>query len=529
MNCRDKVYQYYHTLSHLQIRQVAYRLWYALRARVLPTKRKPGVDCQIVSKSDIVAPFPKRLGLYTGTRRFSFLNFENEFKNPVGWDYQEYGKLWTYNLNYFDYLLDENMSLSEGLALMDAFMDSVVNLKNANEPYPISLRILNWVKFLQQYEIEDLKYIRFIVSDLDLLSRMPEYHLMGNHLLENGFALYFGGTVTGLYNYSSLGKGILLAELDEQILADGGHFERSPMYHLILLERLLDCVNVAIPNEKDESFLEFLKLKAQKMVHWINSFSFVDKTYGMVNDAAYDIAKPIPVVLDYAAKLGFDITNSTQLNESGYRKLIDDNFEMVIDVGDIGPDYIPGHAHSDTLSFVLNYEGNPIIVDTGTSTYEANDRRQLERSTRSHNTVMLNGIEQTEIWGAFRVARRAKASILIDKSSHVVATHDGYKRLGLQHTRSIQLKNCVIEITDKLNNATFAEAWLHFHPSVELKEFENGRFQANGVFIEISDFDSIKVESYQFATGFNLLTEAQRLHITFRKSLLTKIYANPIS
>jgi hypothetical protein len=482
-----------------------------------------------MSKYLITSLFAKGRGQYTSHRRFSFLNIEHEFTNAVDWDLSDYGKLWTYNLNYFDFLLDENMSKQEGLALMDDFISQVNSLKNANEPYPISLRILNWVKFLQQYEIEDPKYIRFIVSDLDLLSRIPEYHLMGNHLLENGFALYFGGTVTGLYNYSSLGKGILLAELDEQILADGGHFERSPMYHLILLERLLDCVNVAIPNEKDESFLEFLKLKAQKMVHWINAFSFADKTYAMVNDAAYDIAKPLPVVLDYAAMLGFDVTNITQLNESGYRKLSDAHFEMVIDVGDIGPDYIPGHAHSDTLSFVLDYEGNPIIVDTGTSTYEDSDRRQLERSTQSHNTVMLNGIEQTEVWAAFRVARRAKASILKDSTNHVIATHDGYIRLGLHHTRSFQLKNSVIEITDELNKCTSAEAWIHFHPSVKVTQLGSDSFLAGNLRIEISDFDSIEMESYQFASGFNLLTEAQRLHINFRKSLLTKIYANPIS
>ena len=81
---------------------------------------------------------------------------------------------------------------------------------------------------------------------------------------------------------------------------------------------------------------------------------------------------------------------------------------MFIDFGKIGPSYQPGHAHSDTFNFELIKNGNPFIVDTGVSTYEKNERRQIERSTSSHNTITIGDYEQSEVWGGFRVAKRAK-------------------------------------------------------------------------------------------------------------------------
>ena len=73
------------------------------------------------------------------------------------------------------------------------------------------------------------------------------------------------------------------------------------------------------------------------------------------------------------------------------------SYELFLDVGNIGPDYQPGHAHSDTFNFELIFKNKPIIVDTGISTYEKNNTRQLQRSTFSHNTVMIGNSEQSEV------------------------------------------------------------------------------------------------------------------------------------
>ena len=71
----------------------------------------------------------------------------------------------------------------------------------------------------------------------------------------------------------------------------------------------------------------------------------------------------------------------------------------------LGADYQPGHSHSDTFNFELYVQKFPLIVDTGISTYEKNEIRQKERSTLSHNTVMIGDNDQTKVWGGFRVTK----------------------------------------------------------------------------------------------------------------------------
>ena len=83
------------------------------------------------------------------------------------------------------------------------------------------------------------------MSDLRFLRGRLEFHLLANHLLENAFALYIGGLITNEDVFIKEGKKLLVRELKEQVLEDGMHYERSPMYHLIILERLLDALNFA--------------------------------------------------------------------------------------------------------------------------------------------------------------------------------------------------------------------------------------------------------------------------------------------
>lgn len=521
--------RYFHTLRHLRIRQVVYRVWYAVRGRVAPLRRQTGRDCHVVSMSSITTTFPNRRGLFFAPRRFSFLNVEHAFSGAVEWDIPTYGKLWTYNLNYFDFLLEENLSQSDGLALMDDFMASIGQLKNANEPYPISLRVFNWVKFLQLHEVPNPVYARFAASDLDLLSRQPEYHLMGNHLLENGFALYFGGMMLGLDTFAGQGRRLLRTELEEQILSDGGHFERSPMYHLILLERLLDCLNVGIQREPDEAFLGFLKRKAVLMVRWISTFSFSNGSYAHVNDSTDGVARSVDELMTYAQKLGIDPKPWNRMKESGYRKLSNARFELLVDVGPIGPDYIPGHAHSDNLSFVLQHRGRPVIVDTGISTYEANDIRSGERSTASHNTVMIAGQEQSEIWGAFRVARRARTEVLYDTGDSIKARHDGYQRIGAVHTRDFLMSEDRIVISDFVTGSTENVAYVHLHPEIESLALPDGSWQVGDLAVSFEGQSTVEMVPFDFAVGFNKRVPSQKLKVSFREQLTTIIHENTVS
>lgn len=465
------------------------------------------------------------LSSFNGENSFTFLNVRHDFVNQIDWDYSNYGKLWTYNLNYFDFLLDKKVDRETGLTLIKKYISQIDSLKIANDPYPTSIRIINWCKFVHRHAIDDKELLQFIASDLDLLSRKLEYHLKGNHLLENAFALYFGGSFLGLDKYTNIGKKLMVQELNEQILNDGGHFERSPMYQLILLERLLDCINIAKKTEFDLLFLELMTSKAQQMINWINTFSFRDNSYAMMNDATNGIAKDLTSILDYAKRVDLNINNLSHLDESGYRKINQPNFEMVIDAGDIGPNYLPAHAHCDTLSFELYVNGFPFIVDTGTSSYEAVKRRQLERSTSSHNTVMVNNTEQSEIWGAFRVARRAYGKILEESEDKLIATHDGFKRIGANHIRTFEWSDDTITINDKTTPRIKSEGFLHFHDNVFI-ELTGNCLKTELATIQFDGAQSLELEQYELCKGFNRRVPAQKLRVTFNNLLKTTIHIN---
>jgi uncharacterized heparinase superfamily protein len=100
----------------------------------------------------------------------------------------------------------------------------------------------------------------------------------------------------------------------------------------------------------------------------------------------------------------------------------------------VGPDYQPGHTHCDTLSYELCVAGQRVVVDAGTHSYGLDEWRDLARRTSSHNTVQLDGCEQSEIWGAFRVGRRARplrATLSAWQDGRLLfsGSHDGYRHL----------------------------------------------------------------------------------------------------
>ena len=202
-----------------------------------------------------------------------------------------------------------------------------------------------------------------------LLCRKLEYHLLGNHLLEDAYALFIASIFfndTALYRK---GSRLLLEQLKEQILPDGAHYEQSPMYHCIMLDRLLDCINFSIHNDvfaNQASLTKQLITVAERMLGHLQTIIYQDKTIPLLNDSAEGIA-PLPCELfDNAQRLGIQ-WRALPLNECGYRKLVNGQVQMeaVVDIGNIQATYQPGHSHADTFNYELRWKGCPYIVDTG--------------------------------------------------------------------------------------------------------------------------------------------------------------------
>ena len=508
------------TLRYLKPIQIRYQIWYRLK-RLFPSKKYSGEYKEIVNLE-----WSESLKSYITFSKstFDFINLSKTFAKEIDWNFSEHGKLWIYNLNYFNYLHQEQIDKSEAVKIMYSFAEYYDFCKDGKEPYPTSLRIMNWVKYLSEKEIDDARLNKVLRKDLSRLLDNLEYHLLANHLLENAFALLFGAYYFKNEKIYNRAKSLLSQQLDEQIMEDGAHYERSPMYHQIILYRVLDCLQLAERNDwKSGTLTSLLQRTASRMLGWLEQITFSDGSIPLVNDAATGIAPSSEQLFEYARQLKVK-HQSAPLRESGYRVFRTEQFEMIADVGDLSPNYQPGHAHADSLQFLLNIGGSPYIVDSGTATYEENERRVYERSTEAHNTVTVASHNSSDVWSSFRVGKRAEVSLVKDDPQNLEASHSGYRHLDTTHKRAFQFEGNIIKIKDELTG-TIREgvAHLHFHPAVKIEQIATDRFSIGKALIDIKGASETTLEYYQWAEQFNKTKQATVLKISFEEMVETWI------
>ena len=519
-----KIRLYYDTLRYLTRRQVYYRVFYFIRGLISSAVRYEMINDSEIAGIEVYCGYPLKKGRWNGKRSFEFLNVGFVFSDRIDWDYDGLGKLWTYNLNYFEYLLDENCTEEESFDLMYEYMHAEPRLVIGKMPYPVSLRVFNWIKTMVRFRRFDPDLVGFVRCDLVNLSKNLEFHVLGNHLLENAMAMSFGGMALDDDRLFNIGYDLLEKELKVQILADGCHVERSPMYQQILLERMLDCLNLKTENHRHDRLRSLLEPVVVMMFSWLRNMTFENGWIPMMNDASFGVSMSTSDLLEYANLLGIRIpSNVTQMTDSGYRRYDRGGFQCIVDAGDIGPDYLLAHAHSDTLSFCLNWHETPIVVDTGTSTYVAGPVRQTERGTKAHNTVVVDGMEQSEVWASFRVARRAHARIISESDSHIRATHDGYRRINASHVREFRFEDESIFIHDEVEGGQSHTAYLHFSPGIDPVFSEEGSIIADKLRFRFSGALNVLRKEYLFAQGFNRRVDAVKAEISFKGRLETVI------
>ena len=424
---------------------------------------------------------------------FCFLNEEKDFPDGgIDWASKEMSKLWRYNLHYFDYLFDTGRSHDAKIHLIsDWIAKSPPGTSEGWEPYTLSLRIVNWIKFFLQNDaaIQE-EWLQSLYKQTLWLEKNVEYHILANHYLKNGVALFFAGQFfegEDAEHWLARGIKILRKELEEQFLPDGGHFERSPLYHSICVIDYLDVLNLiqnsktTIPAEETAQ----LKKRVTASLNFLHDICLPDNAIPLFNDSAFSIASTPSQIFDYARSvIGFEPpARPTGLaiyeqSASGYYTCRNGEDAIIIDCGQIGPDYQPGHAHCDTLSYELAINGRRVVVDSGVFDYEASLERAYARSTKAHNTLVVDGEEQSEMWGVFRVARRARpiqACIeqQADGSVRFTGAHDGYARLAGRpiHKRSMSYdgqESWVIEDILEGRGAHRMESYLHIHPDYQV-------------------------------------------------------------
>jgi Heparinase II/III-like protein/Heparinase II/III N-terminus len=261
---------------------------------------------------------------------------------------------------------------------------------DAWHPYPLSTRVGNWIAALSiAPELATDDVVESLRRQLAFLERNVENDILGNHVIRNARGLVLGGAALGDKAMLDRGLALLRRELPEQVLPDGGHYERSPVYHLVVLRDLLEVRAAAGVGWLDEPI--------ERMRQFAAALTRPDGNPALFNDGALDLAPrlDLPEPTDGLAVFP----------ETGYAVLRKGPVWLAFDCGPPSPRFLPPHAHADALSFQLWFEHRPVVVDPGAYTYEPGADRDWFRSTPAHSTIAVGGRDQFEVWGAFRAGR----------------------------------------------------------------------------------------------------------------------------
>jgi uncharacterized heparinase superfamily protein len=342
---------------------------------------------------------------------------------PVDWSFSAHGPLFAYHLHQFDWARDPALAPAERLAALEDWI--------AHHPRgigwdagPISLRAMAWIKLLTTPgalpAAADAARLRASLADqLETLAAHLETHLSGNHLLWNLLALVFAGAAhQGPAAERWLAQAPRLArELREQILESGLHYERSPMYHALLLESVLDLANASAsaPDRLPAALAAQLRETAARMLGALAVVTHPDGEIALLGDSGLGIAHPPARLAAYAAALGLAPTAPREpglLRDAGIARLEAGDWVCLVTASRPWPEHQPGHAHCDALSFELSVRGERVITDTGVHEYLPGARRDLARATRSHACVEIDGREQAECWAAHRIGGRPDVALV---------------------------------------------------------------------------------------------------------------------
>lgn len=433
---------------------------------------------------------------FTSDHMFEIFGERIPIENKEDWNSDNFTKLAIYNLHYLNDLISENSveRYSEKNEILHKWIaDNPIGEGVGWDSYPISIRIVNIIKYFLNGADADKAIINSVALQAEYLSKNLEYHLLGNHLFVNAKALIFAGCFFDgvcAEKWLILGEKLLLKEIDEQILGDGGHFERSPMYHSLILVDMLDLVNLSnvYTTKFSNNLIEKLRSNIPKMNEFLMDMSHLDGGISFFNDSVFGVAPENFKVFDYAKQLGFNVPlkrNSPYLKDyqdSGYIAYHTDDISFIADLAEIGPSYIPGHAHADTFSFEMSIGASRVFVNSGVSTYEVNEQRLEQRKTAAHNCITINGLDSSQVWSSFRVAKRASIAekYVNFKDGEFSAVHDGFVKQGVKclHKRSWKIFESNISVTDEfIGDYLFAEGFLHIHPDVAIQAVSDTEFK----------------------------------------------------
>jgi uncharacterized heparinase superfamily protein len=452
--------------AHLRPGQIAHRLRYTLR-RALWERRGAAIDARYRDRAarlgparwdhpGIAAVAAFRAGRIDEASsrardaldgRFTFLGECREMGRDVAWfrpDLDAGTRLWKTHLHEFAYAEDlaRAATASGDAAYRERFFALARSWRDAApigcpgfaldawNARAVATRMVHWAV------AASILGLRAGDSDADWLGRELAVHalflrdnleldLLGNHLLRDAVGLVFAQELLGAVPDA---MSQLERQVEEQVLPDGCHVERAPMYHGICLGDLIE-VQLLLGDRAPG----WLSDAVSRMAGFLEAIALGDGDIPLLGDGwrgEVDCA----ALMHAARRSGPPTPPDAPERHSGIVALRSGDLRLVLRAGPHGPDHQLGHAHADLLSFDLSSGTRRVVTDTGTSLYDPGPERMYLRSTAAHSTIRIDAREQLEAWGSFRVGRRGRAWVETRGSDGpwqwVSASHDAYKGLA---------------------------------------------------------------------------------------------------
>ena len=386
----------------------------------------------------------------------TLLSITRPLGQPIDWQPSGVEPLWTYQLHYHEWVRHRVFEPGQRLEIL---LDWVERHRRGVgwEPGPISIRVFAWAKLLRaagalpsDSSSQGLLATSF-ADQLATLRASVERHLSGNHLLWNRLALCAGEYLLEVADRTSNSGDALVRELRKQILVDGGHYERSPMYHSLLLENLLDLIQLIGNNDLGKE----LSAIASKMFEPIALWTHPDGEIALFGDSALGIAPSIASLRSYAAHLEIAVGGNQEagwLPASRFARFRAGEVTALVTASGPSPAHQPGHAHGDALAFELSVGTHRIVTDSGVFNYVRGSARDQARSTKSHATAMMSDVEQADFWAAHRVGGRPLVEIEdVVPGRRLRATCRPWKRTVGVHRRTFAVEESTFSVTDSFS------------------------------------------------------------------------------
>ncbi|MHC4351646.1 MAG: heparinase II/III family protein [Planctomycetota bacterium] len=410
----------------------------------------------------------------------------------------------------------------------------------------LAIRLINWVWALDLVDesgaVDDGLRHRALASVSRHIWEIDRKYSRGssvnNHLIGEAAGVFVAASYFGnLRNASawrSRSREILCREILDQTYPDGGTLEQTVGYHLFVLQFFVIAGVAARTTGRDmpESYWSRL----EKMFEFLGVLSeggedlpaFGDSDDGYVLDVGHNprsvrewlavgaalfersdfkawsggYSEPVEWLLGKPGRQSFMAIPESRdkrivsraFADSGYYLLqhgdLDsaDRISVVFDCGPLGMGALAGHGHADALSFTLRAFGKDVLVDPGTYDYFSYPKwREYFRSTRAHNTVAVDGRDQSEMLGLFLWGRRAEAKCRswepTDSGGKVIGEHNGYAHLSdpVTHKRTLDLNGRELVIRDDIiaTGRHEIEIFLHLAEHCVVNDTGGNCYQAN--------------------------------------------------